>query len=84
MGPGILGQMSGGIAITYSQCLLYTCGGLAIIKNGADSMVMCQLCYEHISSIKIIDHLKAVHHVIDDALYDSKPLMYWYWPALTE
>lgn len=47
-------------------------------------MIMCQLSYEHVSSIKIIDHLKAVHHVIDYALYDSKPLKYWYRPAPTE
>ncbi len=57
---------------------------MAIIKNETDSMVMFQLCYKHVRSIEIIDHLKGVHHVIDDALYDSKPLKYWYKSVLTE
>lgn len=57
---------------------------LAVIKNEANPMVMCQLCYEHVRSNKIIEHLKEVHRVIDDALYDNKPLKYWYKPALTE
>jgi len=55
-----------------------------MIKNETDSMVVCQLCHEHVRSAEIIKHLKGTHQVIDDALYDDKPLRYWYKIALTE
>src|SRR5690348_5858447 len=51
---------------------------MSTLDNRSNSTGECQLCFQQIPLIRIVEHLKEVHKVADHALYDKRPLARWF------